>query len=41
MKGSKKFEVLLNELIQVNYNDKFLRSVDKWHAHSNQYLNET
>ena len=40
MKGSKGFEVLLNELILVNHNDRFIRSVDKWHAHSNKYLSE-
>jgi hypothetical protein len=34
----KNYEVLLNELILVNYNDQFVSGVDKWTAHTNQYL---
>ena len=32
------YEILLNQLILVNSQDNFLRSIDKWKAHSNTYL---
>lgn len=32
------YEVLLDRLIAVNTEDKFVRSIDKWTAHSNQYI---
>lgn len=31
----KNYEVLLNDLILVNYDDQFIRVVDKWTAHTN------
>ena len=34
----KNYEVLLNELILVDYNDKFISSVSKWDAHTNEYI---
>lgn len=32
------YQVLLNELISVDFNDRFVKSIDKWQSHSNQYL---
>jgi len=32
------YEVLLNKLISVDANDQFIMAVDKWQAHSNDYL---
>lgn len=37
---SKNYEVLLNDLILVNYQDKFVSSVSKWDAHTNTYLRQ-
>ena len=37
---NKNYEVLLNELILVNYNDQFVSSVSKWDAHTNHYLRQ-
>lgn len=34
----KNYEVLLNDLILVNYSDQFVKGVDKWTAHTNTYL---
>lgn len=36
----KNYEVLLNDLILVNYDDQFISVVDKWTAHTNQYLQQ-
>ena len=37
---NKNYEVLLNELILVSYNDQFVSSVSKWDAHTNTYLRQ-
>ena len=34
------YKVLLNELVSVSFEDKFIGSVDKWTAHTNKYLSE-
>lgn len=32
------YQVLLNDLISVDFNDHFIKSIDKWRSHSNHYL---
>lgn len=33
------YEILLDKLIAVDLEDKFVKSIDKWTAHSNKFIN--
>lgn len=37
---TKNYEVLLNDLILVNFNDQFISPISKWEAHKNKYLQQ-
>jgi isopentenyl-diphosphate delta-isomerase len=34
----KDYQILLNELISVNFNDEFIGPIEKWKAHLNSYI---
>ena len=40
MKKNLPYKVLLNDLVSVSFTDQFLAPIDKWTAHTNEYLKE-
>jgi len=34
------YKVLLNDLISVTYDDRFVGQIEKWKAHQNTYLQD-